>query len=155
MWNEIDLARGRLVNLQQHLAAAFRHGYKPGRVRNQFLHHALLGVVRLAQQGVKCGDDGHFKFANQRQQMAPGGPAVDPKLVLNTDDVHIADIDEVRRALVGREILLFYFEPHHAGILVPLLDIINRHRKALGLGVLRRNRCKQVGRERGDPTFAR
>ena len=155
MRNEIDLGGGRLVNILQHLVPAFGHGDQPGRVRNQFLHHAPLGVVGLAQDGVERGDDGHFQFANQRQQMAAGGPAVNPKLVLNADDVHVADVDEVRRALVGREILLFYFETHDAGILVALLNIINRHRKALALGVLRRHRGEQVGRERGDATLAR
>ena len=87
--------------------------------------------------------------------MAAGGPAVNPKLVLNADDVHVADVDEVRRTLVGREILLFYFETHHAGILVPLLDIINRHRKALALGVLGCHRGQKVGRERRDATLPR
>ena len=149
------LAAGRPVNILQHLASAFGHGYQPGRVRNQFLHHAPLGVVGLAQEGVERGDDGHFQFANQRQQMAPGGPAVNPKLVLNADDVHVADVEEVRRALVGGEILLFYFKTHDAGILVPLLDIIDRHRKALALGVLRRHRGEQVGREGGDAALAR
>ena len=48
MWNEIDFGGGRLVNILQHLASAFGHGDQPGRVRNQFLHHAPLGVVGLA-----------------------------------------------------------------------------------------------------------
>ena len=155
MRNEIDLGAGRLVNILQHLVAAFGHGYQPGRVRDQFLHYATLGVVGLAQNGVERGNDGHLQFANQRQQMPPGGPAVNPKLVLDADDVHVADIEEVRRAVVGREILLFDFEAHHAGILVAVLDIIDRHRKALALGVLRRHRGKQVGREGGDSTLAR
>ena len=155
MRNEVDLGGGRPVNILQHLASAFGHGHQPGRVRDQFLHHAPLGVVGLAQEGMERGDDGHFQFAHQRQQMAAGGPAVNPKLVLNADDVHVADVDEVRRALVGREILLFYFETHDAGILVPLLDVIDRHRKALALGVLRRHRGEQVGREGGDAALAR
>ena len=58
-------------------------------------------VIGLAQEGMKRCDDGHFHFANQRQQMASGGPAVNPKLVLNAYDVYIADVNEVRRTLVG------------------------------------------------------
>ena len=135
MRNEIDLGGGRPVDVLQHLASAFGHGHQPGRARDQFLHHAPLGVVRLAQECVERGDDGHFQFANQRQHMAAGGPAVNPKLVLNANDVHVADVDEVRRALVGRKILLFDFETDYAGILVAFLDVIDRHREALALGV--------------------
>ena len=124
-------------------------------MRNQFLHHAPLGVVGLAQEGVERRNHGHFQLANQRQQMAAGGPAVDPKLVLNADDVHVADVEEVRRALVGGKILLFDFETHDAGILVPLLDIINRHSEALALWVLRRHRSEKVGSKGGNATLAR
>ena len=109
----------------------------------------------LAQNGVEGGDDRHLQFADQRQQMAAGRPAVNAKLVLNADNVHVADVDEVRRALVGREILFFYLETHHAGILVPFLDIVNRHRKALALGVLGRHGCEQIGRERSNATLTR
>ncbi len=97
------------------------------------------------------GDHGHFWFANQRQHMAAGWPAVNPKLVLNADNVHVADVDEVRRALVGRKILLDDFETDDVGILVAFLDIINRHREARALRVPRRYSRKQVGREGGDP----
>jgi hypothetical protein len=42
-----------------------------------------------------------------------------------------------------------------AGILVAFLDIINRYREAVGLGVPRRHSGKQVGREGSDTTLAR
>src|ERR1017187_6812181 len=42
-----------------------------------------------------------------------------------------------------------------AGILVAFLDIINRYREALGLGVPLRHSGKQVGREGSDAALAR
>ena len=111
-----------------------------------------LGSRRMVWNVVTTGI---FSSRTSASRWRPGGPAVNPKLVLDADDIHIADVEEVRRALVGREILLFYFETHDAGILVPLLDIIDRHSKALALGVLRRHRGEQVGREGGDSTLAR
>ena len=77
---------------------------------DQFLHHPPLVGIRLAQDGVQRGDDGHAQFAQQRQQMAAGRPAENPELMLQADDVHVADVEEIRRALVGRPVLLLDFE---------------------------------------------
>ena len=41
-------------------------------------------------------------FVRYRQQVATGRPSVDPVLVLNADDVHVADIEEVGRPLIRR-----------------------------------------------------
>ena len=37
--------------------------------------HTLLREPNVDQQGVERGDDGHFQFAQQRQQVAAGGAA--------------------------------------------------------------------------------
>jgi hypothetical protein len=100
-------------------------------------------------------DHGHFQFAQQRPHVTSCRPAVNPELVLYRDQVHVADVDEVCRTLVGRDILLFYFETDDAGILVAFLDIIYWYREALGLRVPRRHSGKQVGREGSDAALAR
>ena len=131
--DEIDLGRRRLVDLLQHLPAPLGHDHQPGRARDQFLHHAPLVGVRLAQDGVQRGDDRHAQLAQQRQHVAAGRPAEDPELVLHADDVHVADVEEVRRALVGRQVLLLDLEANHVRILVAALDVVDRHGEALAL----------------------
>jgi len=120
----------------------------------EFLHDAPLCVVRLAQECVKGGDDGHLQFAHQRQHVTARRPAVNPKLVLNAHDVYIADVDEVRRALVGRKILLDDFETDYTRILITFLVVVERHGKTVALGVFRSHGSQQVGCERSDAAFA-
>jgi len=123
--------------------------------RNQGLHHAPLLRVGLAQDGVQRGHDGHPQFAQQRQQMTAGRPAVDPELVLHAHQVRVADVQKLRRALVGGQVLLLDLKANDAGILVAARDVVDRHRKTLGLRMLRRHGGKHVGGERRDAAFAR
>ena len=155
MRDEINLGRRRLVNLLQHLPAALRHHHQPRRARDQFLHHAPLVGVGLAQDGVQRGDHRHLQLAQQRQHMAAGRPAENPELVLQADDVDVADVEEVRRALVGGQVLFLDLEANFRRIFVAALEVVDRHRKALGLGLLGRHRRQQVGGEGGDAAFAR
>ena len=101
------------------------------------------------------GHDRHVQFAQQRQHVAAGRPAVDPELVLHADDVHVADVQEVRRALVRGQILLLDLEANDVRIFVAARDVVHRHGEALALRVLRGHGGQQVGRERGDAAFAR
>ena len=45
---------------------------------------------------MKRGDNGHSQFAQERQDVATGGPTENAELVLQADDVHVADVEEVR-----------------------------------------------------------
>jgi len=67
----------------------------------------------------------------------------------------LADVDEVRRTLLGRNILLGDFEMDCAGILVAFFDVVDRHRKTLASGVFRGHRSQQVGCEGGNAALAR
>ena len=100
-------------------------------------------------------DHRRFQSPQQHPQVTSCRPTENPELVLYRDQVHVADVDEVCRTQVGREVLLFYFETDDAGILVAFLDIIYWYREALGLRVPRRHSGKQVGREGGDAALAR
>ena len=44
----------------------------------------------------------------------------------------VADVEEIRRPLIGRQVLLLDFEANHVRILVAALEVVDRHRKALG-----------------------
>ena len=54
-----------------------------------------------------------------------------PKLVLNADDVHVADVDEVRGVLAGRYILLLNLEANYVRIVVAAPDVTYRQRDTL------------------------
>jgi hypothetical protein len=45
---------------------------------------------------MKRSNNGHSQFAQECQDMAAGRPAENAELVLQADDVHVADIEEVR-----------------------------------------------------------
>ena len=104
---------------------------------------------------MKRGDDRHSQFAQKRQNVTAGRPAENAELVLQADDVHVADVEEVRRAQIGRQILLLNLEANHFRILVAALDVIDRHRETLALRMRGCHGGKQVGRKRGDAALAR
>ena len=101
------------------------------------------------------GDNRHPQFAQERQNVTAGGPAENAELVLQADDVHVADVEEVRGAQIGRQVLLLNLKANHFRVFVAALDIVHRHRETLALRMRGCDGCKQVGRERGDAALAR
>ena len=87
--------------------------------------------------------------------MTAGGPAENAELVLQADDVHVADVEEVRGAQIGRQVLLLNLEANHFRVLVATWNVVDRHREALALRDARCDGGKQVGRERGNAALAR
>ena len=65
--------------------------------------------------------------------MAARGPAENAELVLQADDVHVADVEEVRGAQIGRQVLLLNLKANHFRVLVAALDIVDRYRETLAL----------------------
>ena len=155
MRDQIDLGRRRLVNVLQHLPAALSHDDQPGRERDQLLHDAPLVRPGLAQNGMQRRDHRHSQFAQERQDVTAGRPAENAELVLQADDVHVADVEEVRGAQIGRQVLLFNLEAHHIRVFVAALDVVDRDGEALALGMRSRDGSQQIGRERGDAALAR
>ena len=119
------------------------------------LHDPPLVCSRLTQNGMQRGDNGHSQFAQERQDVTAGGPAENAELVLQTDDVHVADVEEVRGAQIGRQVLLLNLEANHFRVIVAALDIVDRHRETLALGMRGCDRGQQIGRERGNAALAR
>ena len=56
------------------------------------------------------GDNRHPQFAQQRQNMTAGWPPENAELVLQADDVHVADVEEIRGTQIGRKVLFLNFE---------------------------------------------
>ncbi len=87
--------------------------------------------------------------------MAAGRPAEDSELVLDRDNVHVAGVQEVGGAPVRAKVLLLNLEANDVRILIAPIDVIDRHREALALGMPRCHGLKQVGCKRGNAAFAR
>ncbi len=54
--------------------------------------------------------------------MTAGRPAENAELVLQADDVHVADVEEVRGTQIGRQVLLLNLEANHLRVLVATLE---------------------------------
>ena len=87
--------------------------------------------------------------------MTAGGPAENAELVLQADDVHVADVEEVRGAQIGRQVLLLNLEANHFRVLVAAWNVVDRNGEALALGMRAGDGGQQVGRERSDAALAR
>ena len=116
--DEINFCRRRLINVAQKFPAAFAHHHQPGRKPDQIAHHAALLHVGLAQNGVQGGDDGHLQFAQQRQHMTAGRAAENAELMLHANHVHVGDVQKIRRAQIGGQVLLRNLKAHLGRIIV-------------------------------------
>ena len=87
--------------------------------------------------------------------MAAGRPAENPKLVLQADDVGPADVEEIRCAQIGRQVLFLDFEANFRRLLIAAREDIDWHRKAIGPGLGGGHRRPEVGGKGSDAAFAR
>src|SRR5947209_14120534 len=100
-------------------------------------------------------DDRHSQFSEERQDVTASRPAKNTELVLQADDIHIADVEKVRGAPIGRQVLLLNFEANHLRILVATRNVVDRYGEALALGMRAGDRRKQVRRERRNAALSR
>src|SRR5260370_2882420 len=98
---------------------------------------------------MKRRDDRHSQFAQECQDLTTGRPAENTELVLQADDVHVANVEEVRGTQIGRKVLLLNLETNHLRVLVATWNVVDRHRQALALRMRGCNRGKKVRREGG------
>src|SRR5712692_1537573 len=99
---------------------------------------------------MKRYDNGHSQFAQECQDVTAGGPAENAELVLQADDVYVADVEKVRGTQIGRQVLLLDFEANHLRVLVATRNIVDRHCEALALGMRACDGSKQVRCERSN-----
>src|SRR5277367_6296310 len=76
--------------------------------------------------------------------------AKNTELMLQADDIHVADVEKIHRAPIRRQILFLNLESDLRRIIVTALDVVHRHGEALPIWKFRSHSRKQVGRERGD-----
>ena len=82
------------------------------------MHDEALIRSRLKQDRMQRCDDRHPEFAQKSQDMTASCPAEYPELVLETDDINVADIEKVGGSQIGREILLFNLETNDLRVFV-------------------------------------
>ena len=73
--------------------------------------------IGLAQNGVQRGDDGDAQVAQQGEDEAARRAAVNSVLVLEADDVRVAEVEVIGGAAVGIEIALAKFKAHFGRII--------------------------------------
>src|SRR5688572_5969407 len=73
--------------------------------------------------------------------------------MLHADHIHIRDVQKVRRAEVGRDVLLGNLEAHLGRVIVAAISIIDRHHQTLHLWKLGRHGAAQVRGEGGNSAF--
>ena len=101
------------------------------------------------------GDDRHPQVAQQPDDVAAGRPAEDSVFVLEADDIGVGEIEEIGRAQVRVDLLLFDFEPHLRRVVVSRRDVVDRNDEAVRPGILGRDRGAKVVSERRDAAFPR
>ena len=97
--------------------------------------------------------------------MAAGGSAENAELVLQADDVYVADVEEVRGAQIGRQVLLLNLEANHFRVFVAsLMSLTDTARHWLAgcaaataasrsdVNVAMPHFARQVVADKGDPT---
>src|SRR5579871_3422231 len=100
-------------------------------------------------------DHRHPQFAQERQNVTTGGPAENTELMLQADDVYVADVEEICGTQIGRQILLLNLEVHYFRILVAAFEVVRRHTETLALGVSCGDSREQVRRKRRNTALAR
>jgi hypothetical protein len=99
------------------------------RERGQFVEDLPLSGIRFFQDGVERRDNRHAQFAQQGEDVTARRPSEDPVLMLEADDIHIADVEEVGGALVRCQIAFRKLEANTIGIRVPGRAVIYQNGK--------------------------
>src|SRR5690606_14979814 len=103
---------------------------------------------------VQLDDAWHLQVAQQREDVASGRPAVDAELVLHAGHLGIAEVDEIRGATVGVDVLFRDLEPYFGRIIIAGRIVVHGNDQAFRIRKLAGDRVTDVMRERGNATFA-
>jgi hypothetical protein len=95
---------------------------------------------------------GHVQAAQQLQDVAASRSAENPILMLQANQVNIAEIQEVGGLAVGSQFILRKFEANPGRIAVTFCSIVDRKREELGGSVFGVNGVAQIGCKRSDAT---
>ena len=140
----IHLGIRHTISVSQDISPLPGHHNHAVTVTHQFLHHSALGGIWMAQHGVQGGHNRHPHFLQQGKQMTPRSPSINTELMLHAEDIGIVEIQEIRRATVGVEILFQKLEAHTRGIIIPLLTVIDGSDKTVHARGFRRHSLREV-----------
>src|SRR6185436_7910661 len=82
--------------------------------------------------------------------MTSGRPPENTELMLHANDVHICDVQKIRRAQVRSEVLLRNLEADLCRVIIAPCDIIHRHNQTLRSREFFGDSATQVCGKRGD-----
>ena len=91
-----------------------------------FIHRRALVRRWIAKHGAKRGDEWHLQASQQLKDMCAGGATEDSLLVLEADQIDIAEIQKVRGLAVGSQVLFGQLEPHPDGIVVAIVGVVHQ-----------------------------
>jgi len=87
--------------------------------------------------------------------MTTGRTPEDAKLMVKADGIDVADIEEVGRAQIRRQILLFDLEANLLGRLVYVGNVVDKHGKAVSVRIHAGDGGPEVRSKSGDAGFPR
>ena len=153
--DHIDLSRRNRIHFAQQLGREFAHDHQAiGELRNLFEHDALI-CIRLAQNRMQRSDQRHFQPAQQNQNVAARGPAVDAVFMLQADEIVAIEVKKIGGPLIRGNVLLRQFQAHLLRIIVAGIGIVDGDSEQASFAVFGCERGAQVGRERGNAALAR
>jgi hypothetical protein len=153
--DQIDLCHRSPIGLLQYPLPASGHYDQPRRELDERFHNPLLLRARLTQHGVECRHHRHAQLPQKRQNVGPRASSIDSVLMLEADDVYVADVQEVRCAQIGREVMLFHLESNDVWIRISFGGVVHGDDETLTLRVRRGHRLMQVGSVIRNAAFSR
>src|SRR5262249_42135783 len=120
----------------------------------QFGQDPLLVSVRRSQDGVQGRDYRHPQVPQKAKDVAAGRASEDAELVLQAEDIRVAEVQEVCRPHVRVEVLLIDLESHLWRIVVSIQNVIDRYHEGIGGWIPAGQRRMQIASERGDTAFS-
>jgi len=153
--NEIDLFLGNSVNIAGEFHPPPRHHHHPVAQLRDLLEHPPLVFVRLPEHGVEGGHHRHAQLAQHRQDVASRRSPEDAVLVLHADKIHVVDVEEIRRAQVGGDLVLLQLEADALRVVVALGPVVDRDGDDRQVRRDAGKRLAQVRGEGGDAALPR
>src|SRR5258708_29730922 len=138
MRNHVNLLGRYAIDLLQETFATVGHHNKAVREVIELVHQCPLIRIWLAQHGVQRRYHWHMYVAQKSKKVAAGGPAVNAKLVLDQDHLHVVHIEEIGCAAIRIEFLLINLKPDPGRIVLPFRAVTYPPHVALTLWELRR-----------------
>jgi hypothetical protein len=104
---------------------------------------------------MECRDEGHAKLPEKGQNVAPSASPENPILVLETDHIHVADVQKIRGSRVGGKVVLEKLEADSFRVSISLGPVVHGNGGAVSVGQLPSHSFAEIGRESGDATLSR